>query len=443
MHGLWFEMRGYNKRTMKVLVISQTVFSKTSNMGKTLTSYFTDFQPDELAQLYFHSEKPTNPDVCRNYYRFSDVDALKSIFSSKRMGTKFETSDICSCDESARIDTGISRKAYKIGSKHKAWVLLLRDLIWRLSRWNNSQLLQWVEDVKPDVIFFASGDGAFSYRVAKKIKERLNVPMVMACVDDYYLNNRNKSEPLGKLRQRLFLKSVEKTIADVDEIFTICDTMNAAYTELFNKKCCTLHTSAEFKEMRIKTDATQVSYIGNVGYNRYKQLIDLGKAISKISCDSAPRHIDVYSGSINEEYVTPLKSADGIVFHGAVPASDVPKIMEDSIAVIHTEAFDKEIQNLVRFSVSTKIAESLMYGPCLIAYGPEGIASIDYLKENNAAYVITRPEDLESGLTEILTNAALRKHIVENARRLALANHSAGVNPQKVRRWLEDVVYAS
>ena len=63
---------------------------------------------------------------------------------------------------------------------------------------------------------------------------------------------------------------------------------------------------------------------------------------------------------------------------------------------------------LVRFSVSTKIAESLMYGPCLIAYGPEGIASIDYLKENNAAYVISRPEDLEKGLEEILTNKELR-----------------------------------
>ena len=425
---------------MKVLVISQTVFSKTSNMGKTLTSYFTGFRPDELAQLYFHSEKPTNPDVCRDYYRFSDVDALKSIFSSKRKGTKIEASDICSCDESARIDTGISRKAYKVGSKHKAWVLLLRDLIWRLSRWNNAQLLQWVDDVKPDVIFFASGDGAFSYRIAKKIKERLNVPMVMACVDDYYLNNRNKSEFLGKFRQKIFLKSVKKTVTDVDEIFTICDTMNAAYTELFEKKCRTLHTSAEFKELKIRTDADQVSYIGNVGYDRYKQLLDLGKAISRISCDNAPHHIDVYSGSINEEYITPLKSAAGIVFHGSVPASNVPKIMESSVAVIHTEAFDNETQNLVRFSVSTKIAESLMYGPCLIAYGPEGIASIDYLKENNAAYVITRPEDLESGLTEILTNAALREQIIKNARALAERNHNADVNPKKVREWLENIV---
>ena len=81
-----------------------------------------------------------------------------------------------------------------------------------------------------------------------------------------------------------------------------------------------------------------------------------------------------------------------------------------------------------------------MYGPCLIAYGPEGIASIDYLKENKAAYVITRPEDLESGLTKILTNKDLREQIVRNARALAIKNHNAEVNPKKVRMWLEQVV---
>ncbi|RGD16693.1 glycosyltransferase family 1 protein [Subdoligranulum sp. AM23-21AC] len=426
---------------MKVLVISQTVFSKTSNMGKTLTSYFSDFQPNELAQLYFHSEKPTNSDICQDYYRFSDVDALKSIFSARRMGTSIEACDIHDSDGSARIDSGISRNAYKIGSKHKAWVLLLRDMLWRLSEWNNPQLLQWVDDVKPDVIFFASGDGAFSYRIAKSLKARLNVPLVMICVDDYYINNRNKSELLGNIRQKLFLKTVKKTVADVDGIFTICDTMNRTYTQLFGKKCYTLHTSAKNRKLELKTNATQVSYIGNVGYNRYKQLIDLGKAIARVKNEKVPHHIDVYSGSISEEYITPLKNATGIVFHGAVSASDVPKIMENSIAVIHTEAFDEETQNLVRFSVSTKIAESLMYGPCLIAYGPEGIASIDYLKENNAAYVITRPGDLEMGLAEILTNRELREQIVKNARVLAIKNHNADVNPKKVRRWLEDIVH--
>ena len=108
--------------------------------------------------------------------------------------------------------------------------------------------------------------------------------------------------------------------------------------------------------------------------------------------------------------------------------------------VIHTESFDSGIREIIKYSVSTKIADSLINGPCILAYGPEGIASIDYLKTNNAAYVITDPEDLENGLREIMTNGDLRTEIVKNARTLAAKNHDPAVNPKKIKKWLKAVV---
>lgn len=56
--GFWLEMRGYNKKVMKVLVISQTVFSKTSNMGKTLTSYLRVFDLMNLRSCIFIRKNP-------------------------------------------------------------------------------------------------------------------------------------------------------------------------------------------------------------------------------------------------------------------------------------------------------------------------------------------------------------------------------------------------
>ena len=166
----------------------------------------------------------------------------------------------------------------------------------------------------------------------------------------------------------------------------------------------------------------------------------MGKALSEMQDERLPKFIDVYSGTKEVKCTEPLRNASGINFCGEIPAESVLEVMANSLAVIHTESFEPKMTNLVRFSVSTKIAESLMYGPCLIAYGPEGIASIDYLKENNAAYVISRPEDLEKGLEKILTNKELREQIVRNARALALKNHNADVNPRKVRKWLQEVV---
>ena len=408
-------------------------------MGKTLMAYFSAFPANNVSQFFLRQGEPTNTDVCENYYRFSDLDAVKSILNHKIRGTVFDKTQIVPPvvdePENIRLDD-----AYKLGAAHKAWMLLARDTIWKLSNWKNKKLLAWLDSMNPDIIFLAPGDDAFSYRLADEIARYLSKPLAVVCMDDYFINNRNKGELLGGIRQKLFMNVVNKTIQNAAAIFTICDEMNKAYTNLFHKQCVTLHTSADNKSMVLKSDASRVSYIGNLSCGRYKTLLELGRAISEINDDTLTKVIDVYSGSKEAEYISPLKNAPGINFRGAIPAEQVPEVMSESVMVIHTESFDPAMKELVRFSVSTKIAESLMYGPCLLAYGPEGIASIDYLKENNAAYVISRPEDLEKGLEEILTNKELREQIVRNARALALKNHNADVNPRKVRKWLQEVV---
>lgn len=424
---------------MNVLIISQPVLSYSNNMGKTLMAYFSAFPANNVSQFFLRQGEPTNTDVCENYYRFSDLDAVKSILNHKIRGTVFDKTQIVPpvVDEPENIKLD---DAYKLGAAHKAWMLLARDTIWKLSNWKNKKLLAWLDSMNPDIIFLAPGDGAFSYRLADEIARYLSKPLAVVCMDDYFINNRNKGELLGGIRQKLFMNVVNKTIQNAAAIFTICDEMNKAYTNLFHKQCVTLHTSADNKSMVLKSDASRVSYIGNLSCGRYKTLLELGRAISEINDDTLTKVIDVYSGSKEAEYISPLKNAPGINFRGAIPAEQVPEVMSESVMVIHTESFDPAMKELVRFSVSTKIAESLMYGPCLLAYGPEGIASIDYLKENNAAYVISRPEDLEKGLEEILIKKELREQIVRNARALALKNHNADVNPRKVRKWLQEVV---
>ena len=66
---------------MRILVISNNSFSKTENNGKTLCSIFSGFEPNELAQLYFGVGEEPNEEFCSNYYRVTEFDILKSIYS--------------------------------------------------------------------------------------------------------------------------------------------------------------------------------------------------------------------------------------------------------------------------------------------------------------------------------------------------------------------------
>ena len=65
----------------RVLIVSHTVLAKNTSMGKTMDTYFSGWPRDRIAQLYIQSEVPTDP-LCANYFRFTDPDALKSIFSA-------------------------------------------------------------------------------------------------------------------------------------------------------------------------------------------------------------------------------------------------------------------------------------------------------------------------------------------------------------------------
>ena len=423
---------------MKILVVSHNVFSKTGNMGKTLLSYFRDFHPEEIAQFYIHSEVPTDDSLCRNYYRFTDKEALRSILPGGGCGRIFRRNDIQTTRVSTRTDEGITGSVYQYSRKRSPGIYALRNLAWKLSRWKSRELLTWVEEFAPDAIFLASGDYAFIYDIARELADHVGKPLFVVCVDDYYLHNKNEDSWLGRKVHGAFLKTVRKTMARTTTIFTICDTMARAYEGLFGKSCQVLHTAAEDRELTFRPDASQLSYLGNLGFHRHLQLVEMGRALKGLGREDLPGCIDVYSGEKRPEILSQLTEENGIRFHGMISADGVLEVMARSMAVIHTEAFDRENREKIRFSVSTKIAESLLYGPCLIAYGPEGVASMDYLKETGSAYVITDPMQLETGLKEILSDENLRRQVVAAAQKTAEENHRTEVNSRKLRQWLAE-----
>lgn len=404
---------------MKILIISHNVFSDTENMGKTLASYFKGFESDDLAQFYIHSEIPTL-DICKKYYRVTDKEMIKSIFGSKT-GKIFAEEDVEKNRQVPGTATGLYEKLYQKARKRTPLIYMMRNLWWKLGHWNNRQFRTWLDEVNPDCLFFASGDYAFMYDIALKIAKSRNIPLYVSCVDDYYFNNRNRDKFLGKFQHHLFMKQVKKCISYSSGLFCICDAMSRDYAECFGKKCVTIHTAASFEKSLYNGEGNQISYIGNLGYHRDRQLVDIGRMLKKL--DLQIDHIDVYSMETNAEMLKCLTPGNGIVFHGGVSADGVKNIMARSLALIHTEAFDESTRNLVKYSVSTKIADSLMSGTCLFAYGPEEIASMNYLSENEAALCVTAPEELEKGLKELLENKMLREQIRRNAAALAEKNH--------------------
>ena len=425
---------------MKILIVSHNVLSPSSGMGKTLLSYFSDFDPSELSQIYIHSEVPIDASVCTRYFRFTDTDALFARLPGLRIGRTFGAQEIETDRNSSRTDTGHMGDLYQYGRKRSPFIYLIRNLIWKTAFWNTKLLKNWLADFRPDAVFFAAGDYAFMYDIARRIAEKLEIPMITVCLDDYYCNNTNAGRFLGGAAHAAFMRSVRRAMQRTRLLLVICDAMQARYSEMFSVPCRTLYTGAFRRETEPAPAGRQISYIGNLGHLRHRELLQLGRALKSLALPDGPQVIDVYSAEKRPEILRELTEENGVRFHGMAAPETVPGIMAQSMAVVHVESFDPRETARVKYSVSTKIADSLMNGPPMIAFGPQGIASIDYLQAHHAAFVISDPAALPEVLRRFFADAAVREEILSNARALAEANHRGDVVSGKVRAWLQEVI---
>ncbi len=413
---------------LRLLVISHNPFGEVNNMGKTLSGMFCTYPSDKIAQLYFTDELP-DAEFCKRYFRITDFDVAKALLGKRKCGT-----EIHQRYESGTQRSEIKKAVINHGKKRTQSVYFVRNTMWRLGAWRSKQLSEWLDEFSPQAVFFASGDYSFSYEVAMSICKDRGIPLYLYACDDFYLGSFDKRGLLGKYNFKHLMKSGTAAFKYSSDYFCICEEMAKAYGELFSKQGKVIYTgSSTQKNARIPLSerARRIIYAGNLELGRASQLIKLGRALKKLNVPDLDR-IFVYSGEERHEYLDGLTQENGIEFRGRVTREEVDDLLSDSMYTVHTESFDENHIVRTRYSVSTKIADALASGACIIAFGPRSTASVKYLADNNAAYVIDDECDIDKKLYRLISDEALRKKTVENAIELAEKNHNAEVNRQSI-----------
>ena len=122
-----------------------------------------------------------------------------------------------------------------------------------------------------------------------------------------------------------------------------------------------------------------------------------------------------------------------MTYCGCISEREVERLLGTSKFIIFTEAFDNKSICRTKYSLSTKIAESLRSGACILAYGPSEIASIDYLRRYRAAYILEKAEELPNAIRHLCEEANEYSHYTLCAQSLAEQFHSAEVNEECLR----------
>ena len=411
---------------MRVLIISNNCFSNSQNMGKTLSSIFSEFDYSEICQLFFYSSIP-DISVCRNFFRISDYDLVRGkLFGKIGQIVNPQTNN------NRLFETEKIQKTYASFDRDKPWITLARTFLWNIARWNSPHLDEWIRSMKPDCIFFASGDTVFSYKIALTISKKYKLPIISYVCDEFYYGYQAKGI-LGRFYHQILKKWMKKTYKASRQLVVICDELGQLYQKEFQTECYVLNTGNEVRipEVQHSNQSDCISYLGNLGLNRWRSLLQIGEILDELNqIHSKNYKLNIYSGETDPKILASLKAVKSIHFMGRISPQECIDRIKKSIAVIHTESFDAYDIERVKYSMSTKIADSLACGTCLFAYGSSELASIRYLMKNNCAVVATSYAELKAKLYNILENDEIRVNCINNALILAKTNHSSKKNSQ-------------
>jgi hypothetical protein len=423
----------------RVLVMSVNAFSMSGSNGKVLGQLFCEWPTDKIAQFYVYNEIPDMP-VCRNYFRVTDKEAMKSFITGKKFGRHiavFEKSG--QNGKTTSLGAGNAKKP-----KKNPLTCLLRDLVWNSGRWKSRAFDDWLNAFQPEIIVLMAGGSSFMNNAAVDLSIKRKIPLVTFNTENYYFKKFNFLKGAGwgflyPLYRAECVHAFRRLMKNSSYDIYGNDELQELYTNEFGKQSTVIYQSTSLNNVDIRAEqrTKTFTYTGNLGLNRHIALGEIATALQKISCDFV---LDIYGKAPSKKVEEYLFSQNGIRFHGFVSYDEVKKIIKNSDLLFHAESFEQFRVRDLQTAFSTKISDSLASGRCFVLYADKSIACAKYLQKYDCACVITSQNELSYKLKEIINNGDLRRHYITNALAVAEKNHNAKRNSEKIHAILLSVL---
>lgn len=427
----------------KLLVVSNNAFSRILNNGKTYESFFKDWEKRNLAQFFFCTNEYPDFSFCDNYFKITEIDVFKSVVTFnllKRGGVVVP--------EETAIDNGEipfnqDPKILRFLKKNAKTLALFRDFLWAPNSWKTKALKKWIEDFKPDFVFYVSGEVGFAHKVVQWIHKKYNIPYAVYFTDDYVIN-QHSDNVLQKIYQKTLYKRYRVTIQNASKCYVVSQLMADDYTKMYSKKFAPLVNCIDFDSIKInepkKVDLKELkfSYIGGLHLNRWKSIVEIGSLLLELENElNIKSTLKVFAVHEPDAQILRKLNTYPIKFEGALDDKGVLNQIEQSDILIHVESMETRFRLYTKYSVSTKIPEYLSSNRCVLALGPHEVASIKLLAESNTAVVLTdmdNKDEMKEKLKKMILNENYRNDLCERAFIFAKEHFDA----KKMRRMLED-----
>jgi len=406
---------------MRVLVLSRAPWADSNNFGSTFSSIFEGIEGLEFANVYCASGRPDNGIVGR-YFQITEQSLLRNLVNrAVPSGHAFRDSDASNTGAatSGVLEARALLPWYEF-AKTKRWqpFLWIRDLVWASGRWDSPELAAFIEEYDPDLLFQPIYYSGYLSDMALAIQERTGAPMVGYVSDDVYTLRQFALSPFYWIDRLLKRRRIRRVIDRCKLLFVISDVQKSEYERLFAPRCEVLTKCSDFDSPPDLVTGIAVAgqyrrpleflYVGNISTARWKTLGLLAAAIRRINSRGGDMRLTIHTATpVTRAMRRALDVPGASRLLGSIATSEVRRLQAAADVLVHAEGFDLKSRLQVRHSFSTKLVDYFASGRCILAVGPEGVASIEYLRANDAALVASSRAQLDDLLMDIHSKPSL------------------------------------
>jgi hypothetical protein len=377
-------------KNKKILFISCEPLDLSTNVGTTIFNNLLDISGYEYYQIFTNNIIPKDNVFIKEYFRITTNDILLNKLKNysqigKVINIPYHTSLVSKKNNESRI------LRFFLKFRNSNLLRLLRDILWIGDSWTNKGLSDWVDKIKPDLVFLMALNNPYLIRLASNLSyQQGSIPVIIYATDDY-LHRFISISPFYWIRNvNLNLKFKNITKSQSNSLLTISEEMKRYYFNRFHKDSnVLLNYEILCKPQKLESKRNlRLVYAGNLHLNRAQTILKLLRAIN-LSGYGEYIAVDLYSNKFPNNVKTFSEENKNVNLYDFVSPNLIKKVLSNYDILIHVESFAMNDLRITKYSFSTKITTYISLGLPILAIGPMEINSIKFLMDNKIAHVVT------------------------------------------------------
>ncbi len=315
-----------------------------------------------------------------------------------------------------------------------------RDFLWLATSpaWKRA-VRAYVEEVKPDILFFPTSGQGYHHRVLRyvgRLTAARGTRVILYHGDDHFTLRTGSPNPVFYPRRLAERLRIKRAVRMCDAQFGASEAQCVAYERGMGKRCVFLSKSLDFSAPPAPLPPHKppvplsLVYTGNILLGRWESLVYLARLLDRLRGCGLSATLSVYSANpLTRKMEKAVSETQSLRFMGAISPTEVVAVQQDADVLVHAESFVRTHRAIVRQSFSTKLVDYLHASRPILAVGPADVASVAYLCDHAAALHLEGKHHEKEDLATLTTlfDPAVRKSYARRAYTVGRVGHDVEV----------------